>query len=97
MTDKQRVVCQHCNGVVGVPAGRLADGPRCPKCHTPLFDGHPIELGDHNFDQHVASERRAGGGGFLGAVVRAVPDDGTGVRRDGEPDGAGRTVRQAQH
>ena len=45
MTDKQRVVCQNCNGVVGVPAGRLADGPRCPKCHTPLFDGHPVELG----------------------------------------------------
>jgi thioredoxin 2 len=55
MTDKQRVVCQNCNGVVGVPAGRLADGPRCPKCHTALFDGHPVELGDHNFDQHVAN------------------------------------------
>ena len=53
MTDKQRIVCQHCNGVIGVPAGRLADGPRCPKCHTPLFDGHPIELTDASFDQHV--------------------------------------------
>ena len=54
MTDKQRIVCQHCDGLVGVPAGRLGDGPRCPKCHTPLFDGHPIELTDRNFDQHVA-------------------------------------------
>jgi thioredoxin 2 len=54
MTDKQRIVCQHCDGLVGVPAGRLGDGPRCPKCHTPLFDGHPIELNDRNFDQHVA-------------------------------------------
>jgi len=54
VTDKQRIVCQHCDGLVGVPAGRLGDGPRCPKCHTPLFDGHPIELTDRNFDQHVA-------------------------------------------
>jgi len=50
---KHRIVCQHCNGVIGVPADRLADGPRCPRCHTPLFDGHPIELTDANFDQHV--------------------------------------------
>ena len=55
MTDKQRVVCQHCHGTVGVPAARLADGPRCPRCHTPLFDGKPIELGDGNFDRHVAN------------------------------------------
>ena len=54
MTDKQRIVCQHCHGLVGVPAARLTDGPRCPKCHTPLFDGHPVELTDGNFDQHVA-------------------------------------------
>ena len=54
MTDKQRVVCQHCDGTIGVPAPRLGDGPRCPKCHTPLFDGHPVELTDQNFDQHIA-------------------------------------------
>jgi len=38
---------------VGVPAGRLDDGPRCPACHTPLFDGHPVELTDGSFDRHV--------------------------------------------
>jgi thioredoxin 2 len=55
MTDKQRIVCQHCDGTIGVPAPRLGDGPRCPRCHTPLFDGHPIELTERNFDQHVAN------------------------------------------
>ena len=50
---KHRIVCQHCNGVIGVPADRLTDGPRCPRCHTPLFEGHPIELTDATFDQHV--------------------------------------------
>ena len=54
MTDKHRVACQHCDGLVGVPADRLGDGPRCPACHTPLFDGHPVELTDRNFDRHVA-------------------------------------------
>jgi thioredoxin 2 len=54
MTDKHRVACQHCDSLVGVPAERLGDGPRCPSCHTPLFDGHPVELDDRNFDRHVA-------------------------------------------
>jgi thioredoxin 2 len=53
MTDKYRIACQHCNGLVGVPADRLGDRPRCPSCHTPLFDGHPVELTDGNFDRHV--------------------------------------------
>jgi len=53
MTDKHRIACRHCDGLVGVPAGRLGDGPRCPSCHRPLFDGHPVELTDRNFDRHV--------------------------------------------
>jgi thioredoxin 2 len=54
MPSPRQVVCQHCNNVVGVPQERLADGPRCPKCHTALFDGHPVALTDSNFDQHVS-------------------------------------------
>ena len=54
MTDKHRIVCQHCDALVGVPGGRLGEGPRCPACHTPLFDGHPVELSDGNFGRHVA-------------------------------------------
>lgn len=54
MTEKLRIVCADCHGLVGVPADRLTDGPRCPKCHTPLFGGHPVELTDQTFDQHVA-------------------------------------------
>ena len=54
MSSSRQVVCQHCNSVVGVPAERLRDGPRCPKCHTALFEGHPVTLTDANFDQHVS-------------------------------------------
>ena len=54
MSASRQVVCQRCNGVIGVPADRLGDGPRCPRCHTALFDGHPVVLTDANFDRHVA-------------------------------------------
>jgi thioredoxin 2 len=54
MSESRQVVCQRCNGIVGVPSGRLGDGPRCPRCHTPLFDGHPVNLRSETFDQHVS-------------------------------------------
>jgi thioredoxin 2 len=54
MTTTTRIACQRCDGLVGVPAERLADAPRCPRCHEPLFDGHPVELNDANFARHVA-------------------------------------------
>jgi thioredoxin 2 len=53
MSASRQVVCQHCDGIVGVPAERLGDGPRCPRCHKSLFEGHPVALGSGNFDQHV--------------------------------------------
>lgn len=54
MSDSRNVVCQRCSGIVAVPADRLGDGPRCPRCHVALFEGHPITLTSANFDQHVA-------------------------------------------
>jgi thioredoxin 2 len=53
MSDQTKVVCAHCDSVVRVPAARLSQSPRCPKCHTALFEGKPIELHTDNFDQHV--------------------------------------------
>jgi thioredoxin 2 len=53
MSESSHVVCQNCNGIVKVPAGRLADGPKCPRCQTALFDGKPIELNDQTFERHV--------------------------------------------
>jgi len=53
MSSSRQVVCQHCNGIVAVPAARLDEGPRCPRCHTALFDGHPVALDAGNFDRHV--------------------------------------------
>jgi thioredoxin 2 len=52
--DNIHVVCGHCDSVVGLPAARLKDAPRCPKCRFPLFEGKPIELTTANFDKHIA-------------------------------------------
>jgi thioredoxin 2 len=54
MNDKRRIICPSCNGIVGVPAERLTDAPKCPRCHTALFAGHPVELTSASFEQHVA-------------------------------------------
>jgi thioredoxin 2 len=53
-TQPQRqVVCRQCDAVVRVPEQRLADAPQCPRCHTPLFAGHAVELTAENFDRHL--------------------------------------------
>jgi thioredoxin 2 len=48
------VVCQRCDGIVRVPTDRLADHPNCPRCHEPLFTGHPVELTSAGFDRQVS-------------------------------------------
>lgn len=47
------VACPGCHGVVRVPAARLADGPRCPRCKSALFQGRPVDLDAAAFDVHV--------------------------------------------
>ena len=85
MTASRQVVCAHCDAAVRVPAERIAERPRCPRCHEALFEGQPVELTAANFDQHVANSERAGRRRLLGAVVRAVPRDGAGVRAGSPP------------
>jgi len=47
------IICTRCDGIVRVPDERLRDGPKCPRCHEPLFTGHPVELTAANFARHV--------------------------------------------
>jgi thioredoxin 2 len=49
-----QVVCPQDGAVNRVPAGRLAEAPRCGRCHAPLFDGSPMELDQSAFDRHLA-------------------------------------------
>jgi thioredoxin 2 len=53
MSDARQVVCPHCHTIIRVPAVRLADQPKCAKCHQALFTGQPFELTAEYFDRHA--------------------------------------------
>jgi thioredoxin 2 len=55
VSDTLHVVCSHCHNTNRVPAARLADGPKCGRCHQPLLDGNPVSLGAANFQRHLES------------------------------------------
>jgi thioredoxin 2 len=47
------VVCPHCSAVNRLPDERLAQGPKCGKCHQVLFTGHPVALTSASFHTHL--------------------------------------------
>ena len=53
MSDSLHIVCPHDDTVNRVPRARLGDGPRCAKCHQPLFAAEPAELTTERFDTHL--------------------------------------------
>jgi len=52
MSDVLHLVCPHCQSVIRLPAARLREGPRCGRCHQPVFNGHPVELTSATFARH---------------------------------------------
>jgi thioredoxin 2 len=52
-----QIVCPHDAALNRVPAARLADSPRCGKCHRPLFAGEPVELSMQTFDRHLTQSQ----------------------------------------
>lgn len=53
MNESIHLVCPHCEAVNRIPFVRLGDGPKCGKCHQPLFNGQPLELTASGFQKHV--------------------------------------------
>ncbi len=51
--NKIHVVCPHCDSVNRLPQSRLNEQPRCGRCGQPLFNAHPVELTDSNFQKHI--------------------------------------------
>ena len=49
MPDSLHIACPACGASNRLPTEKLAAQPRCGKCHTPLFSGHPVEITDANF------------------------------------------------
>ncbi len=53
MAEAVHVVCPHCDGTNRVPTLRLAEGPRCGRCHDALFTGSPVALDTTRFARHL--------------------------------------------
>jgi len=53
VTESTHLVCPHCNAVNRLPAERLSADPKCGKCGEKVFAGHPTELTDASFEQHI--------------------------------------------
>ncbi len=47
------LACPHCSAVNRLPEERLAQHPKCGKCHELLFTGHPVALTAASFPTHV--------------------------------------------
>ena len=48
--------CPHCAAGNRLPHARLADAPRCGRCHEPLFTGAPLALDEAGFDRHARAD-----------------------------------------
>ena len=53
MNDASHIVCPTCGAVNRVPASKPAGAARCGKCRSGLFEGHPTELSEAAFRQHL--------------------------------------------
>ena len=54
MSDSQHIVCPVCSAINRIPATRVAEGPKCGRCHGALFDARPVELTANNFQKHIS-------------------------------------------
>jgi len=54
MGETQHIVCPACNAVNRIPMARMADDPKCGKCHQSLFSGKPLELTSSNFQTQIS-------------------------------------------
>ena len=52
-TSALHIVCPHCHTTNRVRVADLHNAPDCGQCHSPLFDGHPLELDASSFDKHI--------------------------------------------
>jgi thioredoxin 2 len=51
--EKLHLACANCGQRARVARERLAEGPRCPRCHLPLLSGSPAALDEASFDRFV--------------------------------------------
>jgi len=49
------IACPNCMAKNRLEADRLAEQPKCGRCHELLLSGKPVELNDQNFQQFISS------------------------------------------
>ncbi|MFA6985254.1 MAG: thioredoxin TrxC [Arenimonas sp.] len=47
------LACPHCQAMNRVPVARLAQAPKCGRCHQLIFIGKPMALAAADFDRHA--------------------------------------------
>ena len=52
--QKMHLVCPHCNATNRVPSDKLQAELNCGKCHAPLLQAHPDNLGEAAFNAQLA-------------------------------------------
>ena len=55
MSEAVNVVCTHCMAINRVPRERLAETPKCGKCHEALFTGKPLAVNGEQFRKMLSS------------------------------------------
>jgi len=53
MNDPLHVVCTACAAANRIPRSRIGEGPKCGKCHEPLFGNGPTDLDDAAFARQI--------------------------------------------
>jgi thioredoxin 2 len=52
-SDALIIACPADGSLNRVPTDRLGEAPKCGRCHSPLFQGKPLDLTAANFHQHA--------------------------------------------
>ncbi len=55
MSEPLHIVCPACLAINRFPYMRLRDGPKCGKCHEPMFTATPVNLSESAFHKHLTA------------------------------------------
>ncbi|MDO3385613.1 thioredoxin TrxC [Gilvimarinus sp. SDUM040013] len=55
--EKIQTLCPHCLTANRIDAARLNDGPKCGKCHEPIYTHAPVTANDSQFNTWVNREQ----------------------------------------
>lgn len=56
MSEPSLIPCPHCNGLNRIPAGRLADQPKCGRCKEPVLLAKPFNLKHGDFASQIKGD-----------------------------------------